>query len=162
MWIYRYNFPQHFLILITFAPIQGQGGQPKSEHKHGSPELKSNACRLSPTCSWLICDKWNSWNTKSHYDTASLNRSSFPIGFIFGTASASYQVIMLHLHLLKELAIDFSTLCIYTGWNLYIYLFCVWVAVWRSSQRRWSRTKYLGHFQSQISRFSFVIIYVKH
>jgi hypothetical protein len=27
-----------------------------------------------------------------HYSTASLNRSSFPAGFIFGTASASYQV----------------------------------------------------------------------
>jgi hypothetical protein len=29
--------------------------------------------------------------TPSH-DTASLNRSSFPAGFIFGTASAAYQV----------------------------------------------------------------------
>ena len=28
----------------------------------------------------------------SSYDTASLNRTSFPSGFIFGTASASYQV----------------------------------------------------------------------
>ncbi|BFG33504.1 hypothetical protein CerSpe_197780, partial [Prunus speciosa] len=27
----------------------------------------------------------------SHYDTAFLNRSSFPAGFIFGTASSSYQ-----------------------------------------------------------------------
>ena len=30
--------------------------------------------------------------TPSHHSTASLNRSSFPAGFIFGTASASYQV----------------------------------------------------------------------
>lgn len=29
----------------------------------------------------------------SLYDTSFLNRSSFPSGFIFGTASASYQVI---------------------------------------------------------------------
>lgn len=28
----------------------------------------------------------------SRYDTAFLNRSSFPAGFIFGSASASYQV----------------------------------------------------------------------
>jgi len=28
------------------------------------------------------------------YDTASLNRTSFPRGFIFGTAAAAYQVIM--------------------------------------------------------------------
>ena len=27
------------------------------------------------------------------YDTASLSRTSFPRGFIFGTASAAYQVI---------------------------------------------------------------------
>jgi len=27
------------------------------------------------------------------YDTTSLNRTSFPRGFIFGTASAAYQVI---------------------------------------------------------------------
>ncbi|XP_059429569.1 beta-glucosidase 12-like isoform X2 [Corylus avellana] len=27
----------------------------------------------------------------NHYSTASLNRSSFPVGFIFGTASSSYQ-----------------------------------------------------------------------
>ena len=26
------------------------------------------------------------------YDSASLNRSSFPAGFVFGTASAAYQV----------------------------------------------------------------------
>jgi beta-glucosidase len=31
--------------------------------------------------------------TPSHH-TASLNRSSFPAGFIFGTASAAYQVSM--------------------------------------------------------------------
>ena len=28
----------------------------------------------------------------SAYDTASLNRTSFPEGFIFGTAAAAYQV----------------------------------------------------------------------
>lgn len=30
--------------------------------------------------------------TTANYDTALLNRSSFPAGFLFGTASSSYQV----------------------------------------------------------------------
>lgn len=30
--------------------------------------------------------------TPSHYDVASINRSTFPAGFIFGTASSAYQV----------------------------------------------------------------------
>jgi hypothetical protein len=31
----------------------------------------------------------------AYYDTAFLNRSSFPAGFIFGTASSSYQVLLI-------------------------------------------------------------------
>lgn len=39
----------------------------------------------------------------SQYDTGSLNRSSFPAGFIFGTASSAYQVTCtLSLKLVKQ------------------------------------------------------------
>lgn len=36
----------------------------------------------------------SSSTTPTHFDVTSLNRSSFPVGFTFGTASSSYQVIL--------------------------------------------------------------------
>lgn len=36
--------------------------------------------------------------TPSHYDVASINRSTFPAGFIFGTASSAYQVSIQRLY----------------------------------------------------------------
>lgn len=38
------------------------------------------------------CNGESAAATKQDYDTALFNRSSFPAGFVFGTASAAFQV----------------------------------------------------------------------
>lgn len=54
------------------------------------------------------------------YDTVSLNRSSFPDGFLFGTASAAYQVDSDSV-----VATFFSSPFLYLGETESIYAYCV-------------------------------------
>jgi len=77
----------------------------------------------------------------------SLNRSSFPTGFVFGTASAAYQVNVFLILIAKPFTFHPNlTSCSYlSSSHLPI--------VRRCCKRRWKKTKYMGCIHPQISRF---------
>lgn len=51
----------------------------------------------------------------SRYSSASLNRSSFPSGFVFGSASASYQVSVSALNKLLVFLFNVRPISIHAG-----------------------------------------------
>ncbi|WVZ00002.1 hypothetical protein V8G54_026071 [Vigna mungo] len=82
-------------------------------------------------------------------DVLSLNRSSFPTGFVFGTASSAYQVNVFLILIEKSSTFQ-------PNLALFSYVSSSYVCiVRRCGKRRWKRTKHMGCIHSQISRFFF-------
>jgi len=78
----------------------------------------------------------------------SLNRSSFPTGFVFGTASSAYQVNAFLILFAKPFTFhpNLTSFSYLSSSHLPI--------VRRCCKRRWKKTKYMGCIHPQISRFS--------
>jgi len=86
----------------------------------------------------------------SAVEALSLNRSSFPTGFVFGTASAAYQVNVFLIIIAKPFTFhsNFTSFCYLSSSHLPI--------VRRCCKRRWKKTKCMGCIHPQTSRFSFL------
>jgi len=73
------------------------------------------------------------------------NRSSFPPGFVFGTASSSFQVCTNNHLSIYATCMQCKYLILCTEFHIFM-LFEI--LVWRCSKRRWKRTKYMGYLYS--------------
>lgn len=85
----------------------------------------------------------------------SLDRGYFPMDFIFGTASSSYQVYVLSKrYFLIQHIIWWKTKTKTKKCEYLTFFLCDWVIsqVWRCSKRRGQGTKYMGHLHAQSSR----------
>ena len=81
----------------------------------------------------------------NHNSTASLNRSSFPAGFIFGTASASYQVYIIASSFSSPVLRFLN--CIY----IYIYICMMMYVVYNSSMKVKQRKVVEEHLYGTLS-----------
>ena len=84
----------------------------------------------------------------SAVEVLSLNRSSFPTGFVFGTGSASYQVNAFLILFAKPFTFhpNLTSFSYLSSSHLPI--------VRRCCKRRWKNTKCMGCIHPQTSRFS--------
>lgn len=84
---------------------------------------------------------------------ALLNRSSFPPGFIFGSGSGSYQVLIYPLIFVLLLLIHLASIhpSIENILTSSVSVTSI-ISVWRRCKWRWSRTKHLGFLHPQTSR----------
>lgn len=81
-----------------------------------------------------------------HQSASSLDESSFPTNFLFGTASSSYQVIV----------IPFFFFFFFFKY-IFVFLICILFSpfsVWRCLLEWWERTKQLGCLHSHSRYFS--------
>lgn len=117
-------------------------------HFHHLMQMAIRGCHLLPLLlflSTMIASKL--WRLTPQ--TASLGRSNFPRGFVFGSATSAYQVWLLlfwnhFLHVSK----DPPSKMYMRNWIGFVFIY----AGWRCRPRRWQRAKHLGHLHAKPPR----------